>query len=98
MRVKRGRSRSAASASAEGCGASATSRGTMLWRNTAIRPGFTGWGGKKNGAPLRPPIQSEQFAPLAGGQIAALLQRTTTHQRQQSQGQKDRLQWVESRR
>jgi hypothetical protein len=31
--------------------ASATSRGTMLWRNTAIRPGLTGWVRTKNGAP-----------------------------------------------
>src|SRR5271165_7334099 len=69
MRVNRGRSASAASASGLGCGASATSRGTMLCRNTAIRPGLTGWVRTKNGAPPRPidPViggapQAEPFA------------------------------------
>jgi hypothetical protein len=50
------------------------------------------------GFDLRQPIQPQQFAPLAGGQVRGLLQRTATHQRQQSQGQKDRLQGVKSRR
>src|SRR5437868_1415901 len=40
MRVNRGRSASASSASVSGCGASATSRGTMCCRSTAMRPGF----------------------------------------------------------
>jgi hypothetical protein len=44
---------------------------------------------------FRHPVQAQQFAPLPGGEVAALLQRTAAHQRQKCQGQKDRLHWVE---